>query len=66
MVELRLGLRANLRLSVIICAVLRVSCVEQLLIYYQYDCYRVYDILSVNQCILSVVLILMQIDNKPD
>jgi len=36
MVELRLGLRAKLRLSVIICAVLRVSCVEQLLPVY--DC----------------------------
>jgi len=31
MVELRLGLRAKLRLSVITCAVLQVSCVEQLL-----------------------------------
>ena len=36
--EIRLGLRAKLRLRVIICAVLRVSCVEQLLPVVQYDC----------------------------
>jgi len=48
MAEIRLGLRAKLRLSVIIRAVLWVSCVEQLLPVW---------LLSVNQ---SVVLILMQ------
>jgi len=56
MADIRLGLRAKLRLSVIICAVLRVSCVEQLLPVWLIEC--MIFCLSIN--VLSVVLILMQ------